>query len=249
MSTTTIAAPQARQHPIETQVSTVDASWAPLYPLAGVAALAQVALIAIQIPLFILRPPPATIDGWFSLYERNPLLGFLNLDGLMLVNCALMFPILLALYAALRGTSTPLMTLALALGTIANALGFVWNASITMLAYSDHYAAATTEADRVAFLAAGQALLTNHISGTPFVAYYLLSSATVLIVGAVMLRSGVFGKATAYAAILAGLLTLLPPTEDAGAIGLAVAVAALIPMSVWFILVARDLFRLRGDAS
>jgi hypothetical protein len=250
MNVATITArPAAQRGRDAAQVEAADTPWAPFYRVAGVSALAQVALIAIQIPIFILRPPPETIEGWFALYERNPFLGFLNLDGLMLVNGALMFPILIALYMALRPASAPLMALAATLGVVANALGFVWNASLTMLAFSDHYAAAATEAERAAFLAAGQSLLTNHISGTAFVAYYLLSSATVLIIGAVMLRSTSFGKATAYAAILAGLLTLLPPTEDTGTIGLVVSVISLVPMAVWFILVARGLFRLRAETS
>lgn len=250
MNAANLAASLARRQPLATGPADVaEAQWAPLYRIAGVAALAQVALIAIQIPLFILRPPPDTIGEWFALYERNPLLGFLNLDGLMLVNCALMFPILLALYAALRRIGAAPMALALTLGVVGNALGFAWNASISMLALSDGYAAATTAADRATFLAAGQTLLTNHLSGTAFVAYYLLGSATVLIIGATMLRGSTFGKWTAYAALAMGALTLVPPTESLGTFGVIVSVLALLPTALWFVLTARDLFRLYGDAS
>ena len=56
-----------------------------------------------------------------------------------------------------------------------------------------------------------------------------------------MLRSGIFGKLTAWVAIVLGVLSLLPPT--AGMPGMIFALASLIPLEIWAILVARRLLQ------
>lgn len=231
------------QRPDTTYVGVGDSAWASLYRVAGVAALAQVLITAIQIPIFILHPPPSTVADFFALFASNRLLGLLNLDVLMMANGLLFFPILLALFAALRRDNEPFMALALILGVVANALCFVWNGSFTMLALSDQYAAATGEAERAMILAAGQATLTTHLSGTAFDLYYVLGGVTILIIAAVMARSTVFGKTTARVGLVVGALMLVPPTV--GTIGLYLSLIVLLPLSLWFILVARRLFQLR----
>jgi hypothetical protein len=243
MTTSIITAPASSKARLAAPASAPSAdAWQPLYRIAGAAALLQVVLIAIQIPVFVLHPPPSTVSDFFALFERNWLLGLLNLDGLMLVNSVLMFPLLLALYALLRRASEPFMALALTLGIVANALCFAWNAAFTMLALSHQYAAAATAAERATFLAAGQALLTTHLSGTAFDGYYILSSVTMLIIGAVMVRSRIFSKLTAVTALLMGALTLVPP--GAAGITLYLSLIVLAPTVLWLILVARRLFQL-----
>ena len=225
----------------------LDARWKPLSIVAGVAALSQVVVIVVQIPIYLLSPPPSTVEGFFELLQRNPILGLLNLDLLMIVNAALMFPILLALYLMLRRTGETVMLLALTLGIVANALSFVWNGSFTMLALSNQHAAATSAAERAMVLAAGQAVLTTYLSGTTTNVYYVFSAFVFLLIGATMLRSNIFTRGAASMAIAAGVLTLVPPTM--GPIAIYKSLVVLVPMSLWFVLIARTFLRLgREDA-
>jgi hypothetical protein len=69
---------------------------------------------------------------------------------------------------------------------------------------SEGYAAATTDAQRAMFLAAGEALLAT-FNGTALHLSINLFSIYFLIVSAVMLRSSTFGRVTAYMGILAAI--------------------------------------------
>lgn len=59
---------------------------------------------------------------------------------------------------------------------------------------------------------------------------------------AVMLRSGVFSRATAYVGLATGALIVIPATV--GTLGLILSLLSLIPTAAWFILVALRLFQL-----
>lgn len=58
--------------------------WRGLYRLAVAAAWLGVALIPVQVALFLMRPPPESAQGFFAPFQRNALLGFLSLDPLYL---------------------------------------------------------------------------------------------------------------------------------------------------------------------
>ena len=205
-----------------------------------------IGIMVIQIIVFIARPPPNTVLGYFTLFHKNGILGLLSLDLLYIVDNALVIPLYLALYAALRKDSPSFMAIALAFGLVGIATYFASNTAFEMLALSSQFAAATTTVQRVQFLAAGQAMLAIY-QGTAFNVYYILGAIATLIISMVMLRSSNFGKVTAYAGIAAGALMLIPST--AGTIGLYFAFCSLVPTAIWLILIARRLFRFRMDVS
>ena len=78
--------------------------------------------------------------------------------------------------------------------------------------------------------------------GTAFAVYYVLNAAALLIFAAVMLRSNIFSKVTAYIGILAGVLMIIPST--AGTLGIYLALASLIPWAIFSVLIARRFFQL-----
>jgi hypothetical protein len=82
--------------------------------------------------------------------------------------------------------------------------------------------------------------------GTALDVSYILSGGALLLISAVMLRSLVFSKATAYVGILAGAAAPIPST--AGTVGLVLSLVSLFPLVLWLILVARSLFRVSSDA-
>ncbi len=157
-----------------------------------------------------------------------------------------MILIYLALYVTLRQANQSVVTIALAISLVSTAVYFTSRTSFEMLSLSSQYANATTDAQRIIFLSAGQAALATY-SGTGFNVYYIISAIALLLFSVVMLRSNVFGKAISYLGILSGVLMLVPST--AGTIGLIFAFASLVPWAIWLVLFARKLFRLQYRAS
>jgi hypothetical protein len=95
---------------------------------------------------------------------------------------------------------------------------------------------------RSTFLAAGQAMLAGYIEqGTAFNVGYVLSSVAGVMIAVAMLRSGVFGKATAHVGIAGNVLgmSLYVPT-----IGVFLAVLSVVALWGWYILIARRVFQL-----
>jgi hypothetical protein len=151
----------------------------------------------------------------------------------------------LALYAALRWSSESAMLVGTVLGLVGVAAYYASNTAFEMLYLSNQYAEAAMEAERAAFLAAGEAALAAY-RGTAFEVYYVLNDITLLVIAAVMLRSPIFGRATAFAGLIAGVLMTVP--SSVGTLGTYMALASLLPWTVFSVLVARRLFRL-GRAS
>lgn len=238
---------QTEMNGLVKQVDVAEAadSWKSLYRVGGVAALIIVVLFFVQVVAFAMGPLPTMVSGWFTLLQNNRLLGLLDLDVLYVVDQVLLLPILLALYVALKRASQSYMALATVLGFVSIAVYFATNAAFSMLSLSDQYAAATTDAQRSMFLAAGQATLAVS-QGTGWYVFNVLGSVAPLIISVVMLRSNVFSKATAYAGILGGVigLALFVPT-----IGVFVLLISGVTVLIWFILVARRLIQLGWSAS
>ncbi len=225
-----------------TDASTAESVWKPLYKTGGIAALIMAVIIPIQSFVFIAYPPPDTVIGYFTLFQKNWFLGLLDLDFLYLIDSVLMILIYLPLYVALKRTSESFTAIGLAFSLVGIAAFFPSRTAFEMLNLSNQYATAATDAQRTIFLAAGQAMLAIY-SGTAFDVYYVLSAVALLIFSLVMLKSTIFSKATAYLGILAGILMIIPST--AGTIGIYFGRASLVPWFVWLILFARRLFQMK----
>lgn len=223
-----------------TDAETADSRWSWLYKIGGAAALFSVAIVPIQFVIFILWPPPATALGWFTLFQNNKLGGLLAFELLFPVNAAFGITTTLALYVALRRVNESLMAIALALGLVEAVAFIVARPAMEMLYLSERYAAATTDAQRALFLAAGEAVWAT-FNGTAFHVGYNLFSIYFLIVSVVMLRRPIFGRVTAYMGILAAILNwgLYVPK-----IGLLLSILSIVPLAIWLVLVARRLFQL-----
>jgi hypothetical protein len=220
--------------------------WALLCRVGAAAALASAVLIPIQVAVFMIWPPPldGTADDWFTLLRHDRLAGMVDLDLLLAVDNALLVPLLLALYVVLRRVHESAMTLAVVLGLVGAVMYLASNPAIQMARLSDRYAAATTDPERAATRAAGEAVLAVW-QGSGFHAAYLLGSVAGLVIGIVMLRSGVFSRTAGWLAILAnGVgLGLYVPT-----VGVYISVFSVVFLEVWYLLVARRLVQIRPGA-
>jgi hypothetical protein len=248
-------------------IEAADSGWRGLYRTGGAAAVIAVVLFRrnlgaefslLRITGIISFGPattPRTAVEWFSLLQGNALLGLVLLEIFDLVNYALVGLIFLALYGALRRDNKSAMVIATVLGLVGIAVSFATNHAFALLSLSDRYAAAATDAQRSMFLAAGEALLATSnpgaiYQGTGIYASLLLVTLAGIIISVVMLRSSVFGTATACAGILAGVFGL----GYFGALALAPAVRAAPPsisavfLLVWYLRIGRRLFRLGAGA-
>jgi hypothetical protein len=149
-------------------------------------------LVPVQLAVFMAFPFPDTVTGWFQLLQDNPLAGLVDLDLLLVVDNVLLVVIALALYVALRPTSPSATTTATGLWLLAIAIFIAANPAVGMLALSDQFAAATSEAQRSAAMAAGQALLAGW-EGTAFQVGYVLGQLAGIMIGLVMVKSRQFG--------------------------------------------------------
>jgi hypothetical protein len=119
----------------------------------------------VQIVVFVIRLPPATVTGYFTLLGKKDLLGLLSLDLLCIVDSGLLVLTYLALCMVLRSAAESAMLVGAALGIAGIAAHFAFNPGFEVLCLRNQYAAATTQAQRPTLVAAGQAIRVVAIPG------------------------------------------------------------------------------------
>lgn len=214
-----------------------------LFRVGAMAALLMSLLIPIALAVFAAWPPPLEGDAeeWFEVFDRSPVLGLLSMDLLLIVVLVLEIPLLLAVYAALRGSNQWLMAIATVVGLVGITVHVATNPAVEMLTLSEHHRAATTDAERAVFVSAGEAALARY-EGTGFHFNYLLGGTLVpLVVSTVMLRGKNFGRGVAYTGLMAAVINLGLYVPE---VGLYLSVAAGLATWVWYILLSRGLFAL-----
>ena len=220
-----------------------------LFAVASIAAIGVVVLMAAQMVVFLTLPPPGftpTPDNtraWFALFEASPVVALVNLDVPMLVDFVLVLVVFVALWAALRRRCPTLALLGVVFAVVSAAVYLASNPAFTMMALAEGFRAAPA-GEQALYIAAGQAILATY-HGTPFDVGYVLSAIAGLLMTFAMLRSDVFGRATAYIGLVVFSMNLVPPT--AGTVGMVLSLGSLPPLVVWLILVARRFWTLDRD--
>lgn len=233
-----------------------DSSWKNLYVLGATASLISVLLVLLDIFVSILLPGGEAEPGarsaieWFALFRGNAYSGLRDLGLLNVVNIILGIPVFLALYGAHRLAGRAFATLALVLFLFGGAIYISSNAAVPVFVLSGEYAAATTGAQKSMLAAAGEAMLARGADFTlGSLVGFLLPSLAQIVMSFVMLRGGIFGRATAYTGIFGFALlliftvwtTLVPGALD---VALLIALPAGLLVMAWNVLVARSLFQL-----
>lgn len=218
----------------------VDPTYKPLYRTGGIAAALMVLLTLLHSAVFFVIGLPTTILEWFQLFERSALGGLLASELLLVFYVILSILFTLALYVALRKTSPSLMAIYLALSLVGAIAFIVSRPAFEMLSLSHGYALATTDAQRAAFLAAGESTYAA-FEGTAFWLSYFLGSIGGLLLSAAILRSSIFGRATAYLRIASSVLDLglFIPT-----IGLFISLVSVFCLLGFHVLMARRLLQM-----
>ena len=216
-----------------------------LYRLAGVSAAVAALVTPIVIAVFTIWPPPydESAEEWFRLYRDNPWLGLMSLDlGLVIVS-ALLIPVVLGICVALRRTLPALVATAGAVYLVSVAAYFATNTTFEMLSLSSRYAGAATDAERVALLGAGEAMLAT-FDGTAFHVYYVLGQLAGIALGIIMLRTHLFGRAIPYLMVggnAFGFLLYVPE------VGLALSALSGVILWMWMVIIAPRFFGLAHE--
>lgn len=218
--------------------------WSGLILTGAWVALASVALIVVQVVVYLLWPPPGTTLGFFEVLVENSLRGLLTLDLLYVVSNLLAYLLYFALAVALWRVSRSAVVIALAFGVLGMAAYMASLRPIEMLLLARSYAEADP-ASQLALQATGEGMLATW-TGTAFDIYYIFNLATLLILAVLMYRSDVFTRATAMWGLGAAALMAVP--SNFGTVGLIFALASLLPWAVFAVLVARGLFALAAAA-
>jgi hypothetical protein len=221
---------------------TTTSGWTSLYKIGSVSVLLLVVIIVATGIVFAIEPQP--LDGtaldWFILFQKNPLLGLVEFELLMIVYVIVSIPVALSLYILLRPVNPSWMIIYLVLSLLGVMCFIAARPAFEMLFLSHGYAAATSEAERTIFLSAGQALVAE-FHGTAFHISYILGSITGLIISFVMLQSNIFGKAFAFVRIASSICDfgLYIPV-----IGIYISMLSVLFLFVWNIMIARRLWQL-----
>ena len=233
-----------------TNVDVIDPSYKSLFKLGGAAALIAAVLTLSEVVVFILFPQPGTIRDWFTLFQRNRVIGLLDfwwLEVPMYLMFALAF---LALYIVLQKNNQSYMTVATTFAFLGIGIFLATNNPFSMLSLSSKYTAAGTEEQRLTLLAAGQALLANtgqRAVGGFNMGLFLVSIAG-LIISRVMLQGKEFGRSIAYVGIVAHALSLVDYIRQALTSSAVFALLVILPnalfLVMWYILTGRRLYQL-----
>ena len=236
-------------------MNNTSSNWRNLYKLAGTTALLVVLVAVMDIVLAMLggearENSTITTLEWFTLFQTNPISAFSNLGFMNILYQTLAIPLYIALVHLHRKVSPAYALLAALFFGIGTMVYFSTNSVFSVFALSRQYAAATTEIQRFALLAAGDAVLAMGADLTPGVFLgFFFSELGGILMAVVMLRGGIFSKVIAWAGILAlgsmlvfnTLAAFVPARFD-----LAMGFASLGgPLSMlYYILMARKLFQL-----
>jgi hypothetical protein len=241
---------------------TADASWKSLYRVGTIAALIAALVFrrnlgVAEIPLLTGIAPHSSVAGWFTLLRNNPLLGLTLLNVFDITNYALVGIMFLAVFVALRLVNKSCTLLAFTFSLLGIGIYIVSNSALLMLSLSNQYATATTDAQRSTLLAAGQAVLANGYNsgavyqGAGFYLSLLLVAMAGMLMSAVMLKSIIFSKITAYIGIVASAFDLaylvgltFVPQAEVYLLGVICIASAGLFLMIWHLLIGIKLYHL-----
>ena len=220
-----------------------------VFRFASLAAFLAAALALLQVAIEIVAlntvgAPPTRADGWLELLGKHPVFAVTELTILQLPLFVLLIPVIGAICLATREADEPLAAIAFVLAVVGIAVFVATDPVLALLALSREYAAAASDVDRAAAVAAARALMalatTSVDVGTSILAVAWVMTAVL------MRRTPGFAVATVGLAALAGIIGLIAAALDvfAGAPNILFLEIAGALMVLWLLMAARDLRRL-----
>ncbi|HYM97133.1 MAG TPA: DUF4386 family protein [Candidatus Sulfotelmatobacter sp.] len=229
-------------------LDTPDPSWRGLYLAGGISAVLFVVLNVAAIVILAIIPPAPSSGGAATLQWIASNRTAYTLELILFVApSVLAMVVFLALYVALKHLSRSLAAIAALVAVASEVIAAAANSSpqslnAALILLSDQYAAATNDAQRLAFATAAESLIatTNAVNLAG-----VMLEVGILITSLVMLK-GVFPKWVAYLGIATGVVGILSEALRP-VIGLGYIVFFVLEM-IWLIAVAWRLYRLWARA-
>ena len=196
-----------------TMAETTDADDRELYRLGGLSAIVLGVAYLVIFPLYAqVGAPPVGGQAWLDHLAGKTTIWWAIL-ALSVLTDLLFLPFGFALYAVLKAVHRNAMLLATALVGlfVVVDLAVTWTNIGALLTLSADHAAATTDAQRAAYVAAAN--FASAVIASPLERVYaiLFLSVGILMIGLVMLR-GAFGRIPAYLGVVTGLLGIVAQT-------------------------------------
>ena len=221
-----------------------------LYRVGAAAAWAVVLLTMGVVTWLTIFPQPATVEGWFELFQRTPLIGVLDFWGLEVLMYPMFVLVFLSLDNVLRESAPVRMTVALVFGLLGVGIFLANNNPFTMLSLSREHAAAVTASERAMLLAAGKAVLVGtgqRVVGGFNVGLFLVSLAG-LITSTAFFKGGVFRRQAGYLGLAAFGLSLLDYFRQMITSSTLIALLVILPnailLVIWFGRIGSRLYQL-----
>ena len=173
-------------------------NWTGICRAAGFAAFVfLIYCLATMVQIAIFGGPPDSVAEAFRELQQNKLLGLLRLDFGTVLVLPLYYLLFVGLFAALKDTDRTNTAIGTVLVFLGVTLVLAMPTALPLIELSDKYAAATSDAMKAHFLAAGEAVLATDIwHGTGAYMGGILVQTGAVWISVVMFR-GVFSKSSA----------------------------------------------------
>lgn len=221
----------------------VDPTWKGVYRAGGVCLLLIGVIYLIGAVLsIIIGPAPSGGELYLKSLAGHATLAQVNF-GLFALTDFLLLPAVLALYLALKHLAKNTMLIATGLLALFLVLDLAITElnSLTLVSLTQHYMAATSDAQRTAYVAAADYALATLPIATFF--SYAVSSIGLLMTSLVMLK-GVFNRPTALLGIVAGLEGIVGSFYVFFPAFAALLVPSLITFGLWALFAGTRLYKL-----
>lgn len=229
-----------------TIASAVHPQWKGMYRLGAISAfilvISYLIIIALYIPVY-----PFPDEGQAMLeYLNGKTSVWWAIIGVSALTDFLYALIAFSLYQALKGINRNAMVVATGLAWlfVVLELATTWPNYATLITLSDGYAAATTGAQRAAYVASAN-YATAVLNSILLEVYAILVPALGTLLTGLVMRRGLFNKVTAYLGVVTGVLGIVSVVGPlfVSALAPTIVLTSLLT-TIWFLLVAFRLYKL-----
>ena len=224
-------------------VFTPNPKWRDLYRIGYLSTLAMLVGIILAVAAFFIwpyTPGDTTIEQTLTSLNENVIGGLAAIDTSVILVVPIMFLQWTAMYVALKHINESYALIALIFGLIGGTLWLVDRPAMEMVALSHEYAEAMTLTAQQHFLAAAEAVH-SLFNGTAWFLSQFFINISGIILEIMMFQHPMFRKSTAIAGLVLSGLGLLFWIPGLGPI---LSLIATIGGIVWYILMARDFYRI-----
>lgn len=228
--------------------------WKDLYIVGGICGILVSVFTVLAIVIYFIwpyQPGLTSVSQIYATIQTDPFNGLMSLDFSMVFLTVLTIPFFVAIYASTKKANESYALLALIFGLISCILAFFMRPIAELFYLSGQYAAATTDAARNQYLAAGEAL-TALFTGTTWILYYITFFLELLTSSILMLKLKAFSKFTAYLGIAVNIgvvqvfAVIIPGLAQITTI---INLVCTFIWTIWNVLVALTLFRLAKQSA